>query len=125
MIDRHFFDIDMVLAGQVGNSHGDILHGYHLHVPLTAEGHIDASAFLRHAEAFRVVRRRRGEADQHGQILRDAPGSWTFHYQGDDHAADDTSFRLSEVHLALGRFVSVTEGDGTTRAFKVTSVTPQ
>ena len=68
MIERHFFGIEMTLADQVGASHGDKLNGYRLRVPLTLEGHIDASAFLHHADAFRVVRRRRGEADQHGNI---------------------------------------------------------
>lgn len=124
MIERHFFGIDLTLADQVGSSHGDTKHAYHLHLPLTVEGHVDASAFLHHADAFRVVRRRRGETDQHGKIMRDEHGSWTFQYEGTDHGANDTSFRLSEVHFAPGRYLSVTEDDGATRAFRVASVKP-
>ena len=125
MIERHFFDIELALADQVGSSHGDTKHAYHLHLPLSAEGHVDASAFLHHADAFRVVRRRRGETDQHGKITRGERGSWNFHYDGVDHYADDTSFRLSEIHLAPGRYLSITEDDGVTRAFKIMSVEPE
>jgi len=124
MIERHFFGIELALADQVGSRRGDTKHGYSLHLPLTVEGHVDESAFLHHADLFVVVRRRRGQADRPGKLLRGRPGSWMFQYDGADRGADDTSFRLSEVHFAPGRFLSVTEDDGATRAFKVTSVTP-
>lgn len=124
MIERHFFGIEMELAEQVGNRRDDALHGYHLHLPLTPEGHIDSSAFLDHADAFKVARWRRGESKQHGQILRGGSGRWTFRYDGAGDIADETSFRLSEARFAPGRFLSVTEDDGVTRAFKVISVTP-
>ena len=50
--------------------------------------------------------------------MRDRLGSWTFQYADADQRGGDTSFRLSEFHFAPGRFLSVTENDGATRAFR-------
>jgi hypothetical protein len=88
--------------------------------PLDAASHIDLAEWKNHQSACRVVRRRPGEENDIGHLIRTGNG-WAFHYdvQGDD--PDEAGFRFGEERFVLGEYVSIQETDGL-RTFRVTSV---
>ena len=60
--------------------------------------------------------------DEHGVLVHRRDGKWVFSYQPGDDEDDEPIFRLDQHRFAAGEYVSVTEHDGVTRPFKVTSL---
>ena len=112
------------LARESGHPLGDRQHGYHLYVPLTGDGHIDAAAWREQRAACRVRRFRPGEDEAHGRLLHGPGGGWSFSYGAGEDADDEVGFRLGEECLVPGEYVSIREDDGRLHTFQVISCKP-
>ncbi len=117
--------IKLELAREPGHPLGDRNHGYHLYLPLLADGRVDGEAWPHVHHACRVRRFRPGEDEQHGRILRGAGGQWTFDYDERTDADDEHGFRLKDEVFTPGEYVSIREDDGKMHTFQVISIRPE
>jgi hypothetical protein len=101
---------------------GDDHRGYSLVTPLTADGHLDESAYPKVRDAC-VVRRFAPDEDPADGRLARSGQSWFFDY-GDDIGGDEPVYRLGAHRFAVGEYVSITDEDGRLLTYKVTEVTP-
>lgn len=122
MTQATLYRIELELAREPGHPSGDQHHRYRLHLPLTADGHIDAAGFRDMPDWCRVVRNRPGEEEAHGRIERGPGGRWLFDYADASTRDDEVGFRLSEERFVPGEYVSIREDDGKTHVFRITSV---
>jgi len=115
--------IRMELARTKEKPEGDPNHGYELVAPLSVDGHLDVGAWRKHHQVCSVRRFAPREADEHGILTHTRGGKWIISYRpGEDD--DEPIFRFAQHCFAVGEYVSITEHDGTTRPFKVVSVSP-
>lgn len=99
---------------------GSSEHGYELHAPLTADGHLDAEVW-RSARLTATVRRFwRGQPDRTGELIHTRQG-WAFSYEPGE-ADDERLFRLDRHLFRPGEYVTVTEPSGDSHTFRVTSI---
>ncbi len=117
--------IKLELAREPGHPNGDRDHGYHLYLPLTADGHVDGEAWHRVHGACRVRRFRPGEEERHGHILRGPGGQWTFDYDDRTDEDDEHGFKLRDEAFTAGEYVSIREDDGKMHTFQVILVRPE
>jgi hypothetical protein len=95
--------------------------GYEFVAPLDAQGHFDATAW--HKAKGRCVVRRFwvGADDETGLLIHTRGKRWAFSYApGEDD--DEPIFKFDRHVMKPGEYVSITEHDGVTRAFRVVSV---
>ena len=116
--------IELELAREPGHPQGDRNHAYHLFLPLTAEGRIDAEAWRRHQPLCRVRRFRPNEEEARGSILHGPGGRWIFDYSDATDRDNEVGFKLGAERFVPGEYVSIREDDGKTHVFQVTSVRP-
>lgn len=116
--------IELTLAREPGHPEGDRNHAYHLYLPLTADGHIDAEAFRRNRAACHVRRIRPNEPEARGRIVHGPGGRWIFDYSDATDRDDEVGFRLNAERFTPGEYVSIREDDGRTHTFRVASVRP-
>lgn len=116
--------IRLELAREPGHPLGDRDHIYHLYLPLTADGHIDAEAWRHNRPLSRVRRLRPGESEARGQIVHGPGGRWIFDYTDETDRDNESGFRLGEERFVLGEYVSIREDDGKMHTFQVVSVQP-
>jgi hypothetical protein len=103
---------------------GSARHGYDLVAPLRADGHIDRDAWAKQRTACAVRRFWGGEEDLSGHLVH-IGSRWAFHYDSAAAPApDEPGYRFDSHVFRPGEYVSITEGDGTLRTFKVASVNP-
>lgn len=107
------------LAREPGHPLGDRNHGYHLYLPLTGDGQIDADAFAKVRPLCRVRRFRPNEAEAHGRVLHGPGGRWYFDYDRESDKDNETGFRLGDERFVPGEYVSVRENDGKMHTFQV------
>ncbi|MDX2102043.1 MAG: hypothetical protein EAZ99_11990 [Alphaproteobacteria bacterium] len=112
--------IRLELARNPGFPDGSADHGYELHAPLTADGHLDLDAY----PALRkrcTVRRFWAGHEEHGVLHRTANHAWAFSYaEGEDD--DEAIFKLEQHRFVPGDYVTIKEHDGGAMTFKVTQV---
>ena len=111
--------IALELARERGHPLGDRAHGYHLYLPLTDNGHIDAEAFKKLKSLCRVRRFRPGETARQGRIVHGPGGRWSFDYDESSDRDDEIGFRLAEERFVPGEYVSIQEDDGEMHTFQV------
>ena len=116
--------IKLELAREPGHPMGDRNHGYHLYLPLAADGRIDTAAWQKLRNACRVRRFRSGEDERHGRIVHGAHGRWAFDYDGTSDFDDEAGFRFGDERFVPGEYVSVLEDDGRMHTFQVISIRP-
>jgi hypothetical protein len=115
--------IRLELARGPGFPDGSSQHGYEFLAPLRADGHIDPEAWHGAKDKCTVRRFWQGEDDSHGH-LRHVGTGWLFHYDMDrEPKVDEPGFRFASHVFRPREYVSITERDGSTRTFKVASVT--
>lgn len=124
MTKATLYRIELELAREPGHPEGDYQHSYRLYFPLTPEGHIDPSAYQDMPGWCRVVRRRPGEEEARGTVVRSPDDGWVFDYVEGTSTDDEMGFRLSEERFVVGEYVSIREDDGKMHVFRVVSVRP-
>jgi len=102
---------------------GDDHRGYTLTAPLTADGHLDESAFAK-ARANCTVRRFAPDEDPMDGRLNRHGQRWFFDYDEEDSADDEPVHRLGQHRFAVGEYVTVTDEDGRPLTYKVVEVQP-
>ncbi len=94
--------------------------GYEFVAPLTADDHIDVTAWKSVKDRCEVTRFWAGEYET-GR-LRHTGGGWRFDYKSGDDTDDEPFFKLDRHPLTPGAYVSITEHDRVQRPFRVVSV---
>lgn len=118
-----FRHIRLHLAREPGHPEGDASSGYDLLAPLTADGHLDPSAWKSDPAACRVRRYRSGEEDEIGHLARKPGGQWCFRYEHDKDG-EESGFRFGNERFIPGEYLSLIEANGTIHTFKIVSVEP-
>lgn len=96
---------------------GSASRAYLLHLPLDAQGLIDAGALHHTPERATVRRFWPNEPDMSGYVV-DTPRGWAFSYAiGDDD--DESVFHLESHPLRTGEYITLTEPDGRQLPFRV------
>jgi hypothetical protein len=113
--------IRLELARNKDDPDGRADTGYEFTAPLTKDGHLDAEAWKRHRAECRVRRFFPGEKIAQGALLHLGPDRWVFSYEKGKED-DEPAFKFDRHRFQPGEYVSVTEHDGVTRTFKVSSV---
>ena len=114
--------IKLDLAREPGHPQGDPSHSYHLYLPLTDDGHIDAGAWRANQAVCHVKRTRPNEEDARGRILHGPGGRWIFDYDGNSARDDEVGFKLGAERFVPGEYISIREDDGKTHTFRVVSI---
>lgn len=101
---------------------GSRAHCYLLRAPLDQRQIVDREAFQAAPERATVLRSWPDEPDIVGYLVH-KPKGWAFSYAaGDDD--DEPLIHLESHPLRVGEYVSVTENDGTARAFRISLCQP-
>jgi hypothetical protein len=114
--------IVLELARERQHPHGDINHGYHLFLPLTPDGHIDADAWRKHQSQCLVRKFTPDAAERRGHIVHGPGGRWIFDYTDESSRDDEHGFRLNDERFVPGEYISIRENDGVMHTFRVTEV---
>jgi hypothetical protein len=101
---------------------GSPRHGYLLHAPLTADGHLDVEAWRKERDRCTVTRFWGDDDEESGLLIHTAGRRWAFSYAPGDDTDDDPIFRLDSHVFRTGEYLSITEHDGVERTFRVASV---
>ncbi len=95
--------------------------GYEFVAPLDSSGRLDLEAFKQLKSKCRVQRFWAGAKPQTGALLHLGRDRWVFSYEpGRDD--DEPAFRFDRHHFVPGEYVSITEHDGVTRPFRITTI---
>jgi len=116
--------IRLELGRVEGFPEGSSGHGYEFIVPLTRDGHIDASGWLKVKDKCRVRRFWGADPEELGYLRRHGEHGWYFDYRRHDQADDEPFFKLQTHRLVKDGYVSITEHDGVQRPFKIVLVQP-
>jgi hypothetical protein len=117
--------IILELAREPGHPAGDAGHGYHLYLPLTRDGHIDAKAWRANQPLCRVRKFRPDQEERRGRIIHGPGGRWIFDYTDETARDDEHGFRLKDEKFVPGEYISIRENDGVMHTFQVISVRPE
>jgi hypothetical protein len=117
--------IILELAREREHPQGDRNHGYHLYLPLTADGQIDAKSWRAHQSSCLVRKFTPGAEERRGRIVHRQGGRWTFDYTDESSRDDEHGFRLKDERFVPGEYVSIRENDGKMRTFQVILVRPE
>ncbi len=114
--------IRLELARTKDHPAGSPRHGYEIHAPLKADGHLDEVAFAAAAADCRVRRFWAGEPDRIGELRHDGRRHrWAISYAPGD-ADDEPFFKLDQHRFKTGDYVTITEQDGEALPFCVVHV---
>jgi hypothetical protein len=102
---------------------GDDHRGYTLVAPLSADGHLDATAYGKAKGACSVRRFAPDEDPSDGKLVRQGR-TWYFDYDNAEDTGEEPVFRLGQHRFAVGEYVSITDEDGRLLTYKVTDVAP-
>lgn len=107
------------LARNPGFPDGDDHHGYVLHAPLNADGYLDAAQW-REKRVDCTVRRFHPDEPIADGWLRHRGEQWYFWYDEEEEGPEEPAFKLGAHRLAVGEYVTITEGDGQSLTFRIT-----
>ncbi len=99
---------------------GSASRAYLVHLPLDEDCVIDEQARAKNPAHARVRRFWPNEPDLSGYVIR-TPKGWAFSYaQGEDD--DEAVFHLENHAMRQGEYITLTEPDGSTLPFRITSI---
>ncbi|MFC0012715.1 hypothetical protein [Devosia nitrariae] len=113
------------LAREPGHPFGDSKYAYHIYLPLTDDGRIDADSWMQNPARCRVRRFRPGEEAMNGRLRRGPGSRWFFDYDDRTDFDDEAGFRYDSERFVPGEYVSIREDDGSLHTFQVIDVRPQ
>ena len=102
---------------------GDDHRGYALTAPLTPDGKLDETAYVKVKGQCNVRRFAPYEDPVDGKLMHRRE-RWFFDYDQDDIADDEPIYRLGEHRFAVGEYVTVTDEEGRPLTYKVVEVAP-
>ncbi|HTX48114.1 MAG TPA: hypothetical protein VME40_01875 [Caulobacteraceae bacterium] len=102
---------------------GDDHRGYTLVAPLTADGHLNATAYAKAKTACSVRRFAPDETPSDGKLVHQGQ-RWYFDYDNAADTGEEPVYRLGQHRFAVGEYVSITDEDGRLLTYKVTEVSP-
>ncbi len=114
------YTVRMLLARNPGFPEGSSERGYELHVPLTADGHLDAETWRARKAECSVTRFWHEEPDRKGELIHGRHG-WAFSYEPGE-ADDEPLFKLDGHVFRPGEYVTVRETGGDALTFRIVSV---
>jgi hypothetical protein len=114
--------IRLELARDPDHPNGSSAHGYEFAAPLTADGHLDATAWKSLRDQCRVKRFWGDDPSEVGRLVHRPGGSWAFDYNPHSKGDDEPGYRFGTHRFVPGEYVSITEHDGVLRTFRVTRV---
>jgi len=117
------FRVHMHLARSPEYPDGSKVHGYEIVLPLNISMQLDPKAWREHARECVVRRFWQGEPTRRG-VLRHAGHSWFVDYDLKSEGDEEPLFKLEDHKVQQGEYLSITEQDGETRTFLITSVSP-
>lgn len=117
------YRVHMVLARNDEFPEGSSTHGYDFVVPLDRDRKLDPVVWKNHTKDCIVHRFWAGEDDRRGR-LRHAGGAWFIDYDEKVVGDEEPFFKLDRHEVKTGEYLSVTEPDGETRAFRIVRVDP-
>lgn len=101
---------------------GSAEHGYQLHVPVRADGLIDAEEVAAARERATAFRFWPDERDRKGYVIRTGRG-WAISYAlGEDD--DEGVFHLETHALRPGNYLTLTGADGASEPFRIAAMEP-
>lgn len=108
--------VTLHLARGPGFPEGSDRHGYHLHLPLDADGRIDGAAWRHDAERGIVIRFTPDEGTRLGW-LEHRPGgvdgaTWVIDYDETTSSDDEAGYRLDHHAFRTDEYVTVGGGEG-------------
>lgn len=120
MADIEVYHVELELGREPQHPFGERGRLYYLHLPLKADGSLDAQALRKNDVRYRGRRLCAADGATDGRILPGTDGSIVFEW-------DDTSLRQSRVMLnanplVVGKSVAVTEANRKSHQFQVISV---
>lgn len=114
-------NIHIELARTPDQPNGDAGHAYEFRAPLDKDGFLDRTAW-RSAKPLCTVRRyMEGLEVEQGLLILSRGGHWAFSY-APGREDDEDVFKLGNHRIVPGEYLTITEHDGATRTFRVTSV---
>ena len=120
-LPKQFRHVRIALAREPDHPEGDAEVAYIFVAPLDSEDRIYAKLWREHRDACRVVRRRPGEADKRGHLVRRSGGGWAFHYDGETDQTDEVGFHFTDERFVVGEYVSISER-GKMHTYRVTTL---
>jgi hypothetical protein len=112
--------IRLELARNPGFPDGAADHGYEIHAPLTADGHLDIDAFADVRDRC-TVRRFAAGAAEYGHLKRTGNHAWAFSYAPGEED-DEGLFKLEQHRFVVGDYITVRDHDGAALTYKVVRV---
>jgi hypothetical protein len=105
------------------NPQGDGRHGYEFVAPLDAHCHLDAVEWKAKKDHCAVYRFHPHDGEHRGSLRHNGRG-WLFDYLPGRSSDDEPIFRLDRHRIEKGLYLTITEGDGVARPFKIVDVRP-
>ena len=110
----------LVLAQGPGFPEGNVEDHMHLHVTLTAQGHLDGTAWETGDQPWATSRTRPGHAPRTGELVKIEEG-WALRDLGGE---DDPLYTLTAPIVRPGEIVQVSRLDGDTMLYRIVAVEP-
>lgn len=121
-LPANFRRVDLVLAREPEHPEGDRSERYLLIAPLQQDGRRDPDTWRDHRDHCRVVRHHDG-VTAIGHLVYGGHGQWTFHYDIEGKADDESGYRLAGEHLVAGEYISIRRDDED-HPYRVSAVAP-
>jgi hypothetical protein len=113
-------NVTMVLAQGPGQPEGNLEDRIHLHVSLTPQGHLDATAWETGNTPWLTDRERSGQTRRSGELVKIEDG-WALRELDSE---DDPLYSLSAQIIRPGELVSVSRLDGDEMIYRIVAVEP-
>ncbi len=112
--------VTMVLAQGPGFPEGNLDDRMHLHIGLTTQGHLDASAWETGTTTWETSRERSGHPTRKGELVKIEEG-WALRDVGGE---DDPLYSFTGQIIRPGEIVQVSRLDGDEMLYRVVAVEP-
>jgi hypothetical protein len=113
-------NVTMVLAQGPGFPEGNLEDRMHLHVRLTAQGHLDSAAWETGTTPWMTSRERPDHPTRTGELVKIEEG-WALRHLGSE---DDPLYSFSAQIVRPGEIVQIRRLDGDEMLYRIVAVEP-
>lgn len=122
------FRITLQEARSKGAPAGGGQSGYEFFAPLDGAGHIDLESWKKDRALCFVHRLDHGKVVERGLLVHRAGGAggatWSFDYEAGTADDEEQGYRFASHAFQAGEYVSVRDGDGELKTYRVEAVAP-